>query len=106
MQLFRAMCLAATVLLFACSQEEVLVIDGSSALLEAPYPMNYPSSAPKPNKVLRMVSNEEARILQERAEKDYLVYKVKMDSGEEGFILAQPNVHAQTKDSRVVKMAA
>lgn len=77
-----------------CSQKnEILVIDGEVDLLEAPYPMNYPSTAPKPNRVLKILNSQDVLILEERYEKDYLVYKVKTNNGEEGFVISKPNIY-------------
>jgi len=87
--------LLTVLILFGCSREEVLVIDGASELLEAPYPMNYPSSSPKPNRVMRILKDQTVMILQERVEKDYVVYKIETDDGERGYVLAKSNTHKQ-----------
>lgn len=99
-QFLKAWCITVAGLFFGCAQDNVLMIEGASELLEAPYPMNYPSSSPKPNRVLRVVKDQEVYILQEQSEKDYLVYKVRTNSGEEGFIVARSNMHKKHKGKK------
>lgn len=96
MILFRNSMMAAmamTLLLGACSKRhQELMVTGDAALLENPYPMNYPSTAPKPNKRIRLLKNEAVILLDERIEKDYLVYKVRTIDGVEGYVLAGPGI--------------
>jgi hypothetical protein len=78
--------------LCGCSRErEALAISGSSELLQFPYPMNYPSSSPKKNKIIDIISNEEVEVIYEGIEKDFRFYKVRAKSGAEGFIIDSPN---------------
>jgi hypothetical protein len=76
-----------------CADEHrTLRIQGEHPLLESPYPMDYPSSAPMPNRKLRLLNDEEVVVLDERLEKDFLVYEVRTRDGLEGYLVAEPGI--------------
>jgi len=56
----------------------VLVIQGPTQLLENPYPLNYPSTNPQPNKVLAVFQNgETVEFTNISYGKDFRVFEVK-----------------------------
>lgn len=67
-----------------------LVIGNEVPLLENPYPLGYPSTNPKPNRILRLLKDERVVLFSERVEKDYLVYEVRTNDGIEGYVIAEP----------------
>jgi hypothetical protein len=76
--------------LLACTREErVLELETPTDLLERPYPMGYPSSAPKPNTILRTLSPQRVLILDDSLEKDFHVYRVRDSQGNEGYLIGR-----------------
>jgi hypothetical protein len=76
-----------------CADEhKTLRIQGEHPLLESPYPMDYPSSAPMPNRKIRLLKNEQVVVLDERFEKDFQVYEVRTRDGLEGYLVGEPGI--------------
>ena len=89
--------LIAIVLLFSlltsCARSErVLELQESTELLTHPYPMNYPSTNPRPNAVLKILKPQRVTILSDKYEKDFHVYKVRDSENTEGFVLDRSGV--------------
>jgi hypothetical protein len=84
--------LISALLLSGCRKDTCVELDAPVPLLEAPYPMGYPSTRPKPNRVLRTVPPGRVQILGRKQTKDFLVYKVKAADGTEGYIVADTSV--------------
>ena len=49
--------------------------------------MDYPSTAPVPNRVVEMLKDERVELLDEQFEKDFHVYRVRADGGQEGYLI-------------------
>jgi hypothetical protein len=79
--------------LVSCSGEHrVLVLDQPTELLQRPSPMNYPSTAPLPNTVIRALQPQTVTILSDSYAKDFHVYKVRDSMGNEGYIVDRPGM--------------
>jgi len=89
-RLTRLAALVAAHILVACSREErVLELETPMDLLERPYPMGYPSTAPKPNSVLRTLPPQRVQILSDSYEKDFHVYRIRDSQGNEGYLIGR-----------------
>ena len=72
--------------LCSCIQEHrVLVLEQKTELLRQPYPLNYPSSAPISNSIVRVLSPENVTILSDSYRKDFHVYQVRDSLGNTGY---------------------
>lgn len=69
------------------SPTEEIVVTGKTELLENPYPIGYPSSSPRPNRIIRIVQDDALPILDDKIEKDYVAYKVRDHNGNVGYII-------------------
>ena len=84
--------------IFSCSSEHrSLVIDRPTELLEKPYPLNYPSTAPLPNAIIRVLAAQTVTIESDSYAKDFHVYKVRDSSGTKGYIIDRPGMREKTK---------
>ena len=70
-------------------EQRTLELETSVDLLARPYPMGYPSSAPRPNSVLRTLPPQGVLILSDSYEKDFHVYKVRDSQGNEGYVIGR-----------------
>lgn len=85
-------------LLVSCTNEyRVLVIQQHTELLQEPYPLNYPSTAPMPNVVIRVLQPQCVAILNDRYQKDYQVFKVRDSLGEEGYVIGRAGVTVERR---------
>jgi hypothetical protein len=66
-------------------------------LLEEPYPLNYPSSAPKPNRKLADLVDTTVCVLDDTYGKDFHVFRVRTSNGQKGYVLDGYGVK-QTQD--------
>jgi|GEM_PF-5536617 len=76
-------------------QKMIEAEDGAAvSVLENPYPLNYPSTNPKPNKVVYSLKpGESVLVLDEWADKDFKVYKVQYSSGKDsGYVIYGKNI--------------
>jgi hypothetical protein len=88
----------AVTLLIACTREHwTLDLERQTNLLERPYPMNYPSSAPIPNKIISRLSPQRLAILSDSYVKDFHVYRVRDASGEEGYVIDLPGMREERR---------
>lgn len=89
----RVACIAVAALLLHCGEpSRVLVVD-SGQLLEKPYPLNYPSSKPLPNRVLSELADTRVCILGSRIGKDFQVFRVRTLQGLTGYLVGGPGLH-------------
>lgn len=75
----------------ACGSNGCLEVIGERAeVVRQPYPLNYPSTDPRPNEVLRTIAPG-TRILWDKVEygKDYRVFRVE---GEDGWVVDGDNL--------------
>ena len=80
-------------MLLSCTRDNrVLVLEVETQLLEQAYPLNYPSTAPLPNAVVRVLAPQDVTILNDRYEKDYHVYRVRDSMGNKGYIIDRPGM--------------
>ena len=70
---------------------DVLVIRDAQ-LLSEPYPLDYPSTCPKPNRVVATLRGQEVCVLSHSYEKDFHAYRVRTTSGLKGYIMDGPGV--------------
>lgn len=56
--------LISAVAALGCNRVGCLEVTDTTALLEAPYPLDYPSTAPMPNKTLRELSRERLDLIE------------------------------------------
>lgn len=75
-----------------CARGGCVELARDAALLEAPYPVGYPSSQPLPNQVLRQVSAGRYRFVSAIVGHDYMVYKLTV-GGTTGFVVADDGTH-------------
>lgn len=87
--------IAALVVSAGCARAVLQVDANGTELLRKPYPLNYPSSAPQPNRVLRELKNERVQITSTTVEKDFLVYQVETADGSVGYVIDGPTVHVE-----------
>ena len=81
------------VLATGCSpSQKALVVNGEVDLLQRPYPLNYPSSAPMPNRVIETLKSERVQVLATTVDKDFMVYEVRTSDGQIGYVIAAPEV--------------
>jgi hypothetical protein len=79
--------------LWSCTHEtRVLVIEKETQLLQQPFPPGYPSSAPIPNSVIRLLEPQNVTILSDSFHKDFHVYKVRDSLGNEGYVIGRAGV--------------
>jgi hypothetical protein len=71
-----------------CSGSGCLEITETVPLLEAPYPLDYPSTSPRPNRKLRDVEKGRFDLLDRVLGKDYLVYRVRLTDGTVGYLVS------------------
>lgn len=73
----------------SCSNNDnLIIIDKETNVLENSYPLNYPSTKPMPNKIIRVLNNgEKVKIVKYIYGKDYLAYKISLNDGEIGYII-------------------
>jgi hypothetical protein len=89
----RVMGVALVLLLLSCAREHrVLEIQQQTELLQEPYPLNYPSTAPKQNSIIRVLTPQRVIIVSDSYEKDYHVYRVLDSQGNKGYIIDRPGV--------------
>jgi hypothetical protein len=79
--------IAAMVASGCTKQTERVFIEGELALLEAPYPLDWPRGAPKPNRLIRRLHDENVEVLDTFADKDFLVSKIRTSDGVEGYVV-------------------
>jgi len=70
-----------------------LEVMGETELLAAPYPNGYPSSNPKPNRVLRTLPPGRYQYSATETGHDYMVYRLKVD-GTSGYVVADDRTRA------------
>ncbi len=79
--------------LLSCTRDNrVLVIQQDTPLLQRPFPVGYPSSAPIPNSIVRVLQPQNVTILSGSFHKDFHVYKVRDSLGEEGYVIGRTGV--------------
>jgi hypothetical protein len=83
--------LAVLLAALGCGQSRVLLVE-KAQLLEKPYPLGYPSSAPLPNRVLADLEDERVCVLQDTYGKDFHVYRVRTGDGRKGYVMDSPSV--------------
>ena len=71
------------------SGKDNLMITGKQIdVLEQPYPLNYPSTNPKPNRVIAVLEKgEKVEVVNDRYGKNYLVYKIHLKDGRTGYVI-------------------
>ncbi len=74
-----------------CRQGRTLIVK-QAELLEKPYPLNYPSNAPKPNRKLADLVDTRVCVLDDTYSKEFHIFKVRTGDGQEGYILDDPGV--------------
>ncbi len=89
----RVMGITLMFLLLSCTREHrVLAIEQQTELLQQPYPLNYPSTAPMPNSIIRVLPPQSLTILSDSYGKDYHVYRVLDSQGNSGYIIDRPGI--------------
>jgi len=72
----------------ACSEQEIMVIEKDTSVLEQPFPTNYPSTNPRPNNQIGVLKKgERHKVIAKKHEKDYLVYTVRLENGKTGYVI-------------------
>lgn len=86
----RAAAVALLTVVSSCSRDHMraIVADAPLQVLERPSPMDYPSTAPEPNRVLATVPAGERLVVIGRGyEKDYAYYRVELADGRKGYVI-------------------
>lgn len=85
-------CLAVFTLTACQEPSRSLEIVAAAELLQQPYPMNYPSTAPQPNAVIETLQPQTLEIISDSYGKDYHVFKVKSRAGNTGYVIDDQSV--------------
>jgi hypothetical protein len=82
-----------------CGHGRTLVVDNAE-LLENPYPLDYPSTAPLPNRRLAELTHTKVCVLDDTYGKDFHVFRVRTSAGQQGYILDDPGVRVTREPCR------
>ena len=79
-----------TFLVAACnSPNEYLEAESKVQVLQKPYPLNFPSTKPINNKVIKiLMPQDRVKLLDQNFQKDFMVYEVELDTGDIGYIIS------------------
>jgi hypothetical protein len=81
----------------ACGGNDCVEVIAATPLVEAPYPLDYPSTSPRPNRVLRRLEKGRVDLLERINGKDFMMYRVKLADGSTGYVVADTAVRECTK---------
>jgi hypothetical protein len=81
--------------LAACERAEVARIDGSTDVLDMPYPKEWASSKSKTIAVLS--PGEQVEIIGYEQGKDFIAYRVRLTDGTTGFLIGGDKFHLEAK---------
>ena len=76
--------------LSSCGREapRTLIADTQLEVLERPSPVDYPTSNPLPNRVLRTVpKGTRVRVIGHGVEKDFMYYAIELEDGTRGYVI-------------------
>jgi len=77
---------------FACSTSS-LVVDDAVAVLEKPYPPDYPSTNPVPNTVIATLEKgQRVKVKGTGYGKDFMYFKVRTANGATGYVISDTGV--------------
>lgn len=69
-------------------QGDLVITENHIDVLKEPYPLNYPSTKPRPNTVIAVLKKgERVKVINYRYGKDYMVYKIKLQDGRNGYVI-------------------
>jgi hypothetical protein len=87
-------CLSALALLAvtACREPGCIEVTAAVPLLENPYPLNYPSTAPMPNRTLGTIAAGKHAYIDQTSGKDFMVFELVQSSGARGFVVLDEHV--------------
>ena len=81
--------------LAACERAEVVIIDGSTDVLDKPYPKEWPSSTSRTIAVL--LSGEQVEVIGSEQGHDFIAYRVRLTDGTAGFLIGGDKFHIESK---------
>ena len=73
--------------IISCAHPWCIEVRAAAPLLEEPYPLDYPSSGPLPNRVTRVLEKGRYTVLQQREGKDYVAYEIEGPHGVRGYVI-------------------
>lgn len=76
----------------ACARGGCVQLDAAAPLLERPHPMDYPSSAPLPNRVVAELAAGRYDYRRRITNQDFMVYELLVRENR-GFVVYGPTVH-------------
>jgi hypothetical protein len=89
------MATSALLLGFACSTSS-LVVDDTVAVLEKPYPLDYPSTDPVPNAVIAtLAKGKRVKVKGTGYGKDFMYYEVALPDGRRGYVIFEGSFHVE-----------
>lgn len=71
----------------SCARGGCVQLVREAELLEAPYPRGYPSSNPRPNRVVRTLPPGRYQYVSTETGHDFMVYQIRIDSAV-GFVVS------------------
>jgi len=75
-----------------CGENNIVIIEGPTKLLNNPHPLNYPSTNPQENEIIAILKNgDTGEVLNITYGKDFKVYKVKIKEGMVGYLISEDN---------------
>ncbi len=81
--------------LAACERTEVAIIDGSTNVLDKPYPKEWPSS--KSRTVAVLSPGEQVEVIGYEQGQDFIAYRVRLTDGTAGFLIGGDKFHLESK---------
>ena len=84
--------------LAACEKAEVAIIDGSTEVLDTPYPKQWAGSKSKTIAILS--PGERVDIIGYEQGHDYIAYRVRLTDGKIGFLIGGDKFHLEPKNNR------
>ena len=76
----------------ACKDSGCIEVTEAVPLLEEPYPLNYPSTKPMPNRALRAVEVGEHVYVDRFEGKDFLAFELVAAEGTRGYVILDQDV--------------